>query len=266
MSLAEPVRHDGLTFNCRVDGTSGEWIVFSNSILTDLSIWDSQVEALRDRYRILRYDQRGHGGTDVPAGPCTFDQLGGDALALMDHFGVGRCTFVGLSMGVPTTLGVYASQPERIRRLVLCDGQAATAATGAATWEERIADAETEGMEAVADATVARWFAPGFAQKGGADGVRRGIAAMKAAGFAACARALQNYQFAHVLETIAVPTLLIAGANDGAMPAGMRKLSERIAGSRFVEIPDAGHIPNVENAEAFNRVLTGFLDQTADGY
>lgn len=264
MSGTEAVRHDGLTFRCQVDGTSGEWIVFSNSIVTDLSIWDSQVEALKDRYRILRYDQRGHGGTDVPPGPCTFDQLGGDARALMDHFGVDRCTFVGLSMGVPTTLSVYASQPERIRRLVLCDGQAATAATGAATWQERIVHAETEGMEAVADATVARWFAPAFAEKGGADRVRRGIAAMQAAGFAACARALQNYQFAHVLETIAVPTLLIAGANDGGMPAGMRKLSERIAGSRFVEIPDAGHIPNVENAAAFNRALMAFLAETAD--
>jgi 3-oxoadipate enol-lactonase len=114
-------------------------------------------------------------------------------------------------------------------------------------------------MEAVADDTVSRWFSDEFVRRGDAEPLRRTIAAMTVQGFETCARALQSYAYGDVLPAIACPTLLVAGSNDGAMPANMAALSKRIAGAHFVEIPGAGHIPNLEKPEAFNRVLLEFL-------
>lgn len=261
MTEVRRVEANGLSFRCRLDGDGRDapWVVFSNSLVTDLSVWDDQAAALSRQFRVLRYDQRGHGGTGVPDGPCDFEQLGGDLLALLDHFRIGRCRFVGLSMGVPTGLQLLSRAPDRVERMVLCDGQAATAAGGAAAWDERIQAARAGGMAALADATVARWFGPEFVADGRADRVRAMIAATPLDGFVACARALQSYDFANVLDTIKAPTLLIVGARDGAMPATMARMGDRIAGAQLIEIADAGHIPNVEQPDTFNRALLGFL-------
>jgi len=255
---------DGAAIACRIDGeqSNGPWIVFSNSLITDLSVWDDQVEVLRQRYRILRYDQRGHGRTGIPPAQPTFGDLAGDVIAVLDHCGIDCCTFVGLSMGTPTGLHLYSRHPQRIERLVFSDGQAATADTGAATWQERIDFARQHGMDAVADRTVKRWFGDGFIASGQAERARRMMAGIPLEGYVACASALQNYDYASVLPTISVPTLLLAGAQDGSMPATMRRMSEIIPGAKMVEIPDAGHIPNYENPRPFNQALLGFLQET----
>lgn len=261
MTESRTISANGLTFRCRVDGDAADapWLMFSNSLGTDLGVWDRQVAALAGRFRILRYDQRGHGGTGVPSGPCDFGQLGADVVALLDHFAVRRCSFVGLSMGVPTGLHLVDRHPDRVERLVLCDGQAATAAGGAEAWAERIRQIRADGMAAFADATVARWFDPAFVAAGKAAQVRAMVAATPADGLVACATALQSYDFTHVLPAIQVPTLLIAGARDGAIPETMAGMQARIAGAGLIVIPDAGHIPNVEQPAAFNDALTGFL-------
>lgn len=261
MTGSRTIEANGLSFRCRVDAGAADapWLVFSNSLGTDLGVWDDQVAALAGRFRILRYDQRGHGGTTVPPGPCDFEQLGADVVALLDRFEIRRCSFVGLSMGVPTGLQLVDRQPDRVERLVLCDGQAATAAGGAEAWGERIRQIRADGMAAFADATVARWFDPTFVRAGRADKVRAMVATTPADGFVACATALQAYDFTHVLPAIRVPTLLIAGARDGAMPETMAAMRRQIAGARLTVIPDAGHIPNVEQPDAFNAVLAGFL-------
>ena len=260
MSGTNTFTRDGVSIRFQVDGREGApWIVFSNSICTDLSLWEGQAAALAPNFRVLRYDQRGHGGSSVPSAPCTFEQLGGDVAALLDHLGIARCTFVGLSMGVPTGLQLYKDQPQRIERLVLCDGQAATAPAGAAGWEERIEMARREGMSAFADATVGRWFTSDQVKDGRADVVRRMIAETPFAGFEACARALQNYAYADVLPRIAVPTLLIAGKDDGKMPETMARMRDAISGSQFVEIASAGHIPGIAQPSVFNRALLGYL-------
>jgi len=257
----EWVEHDRLRFKCKVDGAGGDapWIVFSNSLLTDLGIWDAQVAALADRYRILRYDQRGHGGTSVPSTPCSFDQLGADMIALMDHFNIERATLVGLSMGVTTGLQVYGKHPERIERLVLADGQAATAEGGYATWESRIAEAQRLGMAGLAEITMTRWFSESFRAGNGAARALAAASATPLEGFIACARALQAYDFNAVLPQINVPTLMMAGANDGQMPNTMRQMCSRIDGAVMHIIPDAGHIPNFEQADRFNSHLMEFL-------
>jgi len=261
MSAINTFTRNGVAIRYAVDGRDGApWIVFSNSICTDLSLWAGQAAVLASQFRVLRYDQRGHGGSSVPPAPCTFEQLGGDVAALLDHLGIKTCTFVGLSMGVPTGLQLYKQQPQRIERLVLCDGQAATAPGGAAGWEERIEMARRDGMKAFADATVGRWFSSDQVNGSRADGVRRMIAETPFAGFEACARALQNYAYADVLPRIAVPTLLIAGKDDGKMPETMARMRDAIAGAQLVEIAAAGHIPNIAQPDAFNRALTAFLN------
>lgn len=261
----QTVDHDGLTFNCRLDGALADdgapWVMFANSMLTDHTVWDAQVAVLKDNHRILRYDQRGHGKTNVPANPCTIGQLGDDALALMNAFGIGSCTFVGLSMGVPTALHVVSQAPDRIARLVLSDGQSHTQPGGAATWQERIDHAVASGPEGLAAATVARWFGSSFIAAGGAEKVRAAAAAMKVVGYIACARALQDYDYADVLGRISVPTLITVGANDGNMPVSMKAMCDAIPGAVMHVIPDAGHIPNVEQADLFNRHLLDFLSK-----
>lgn len=254
------VEHDGLTFRCRLDGREdGPWVVFGNSMLTDVTIWDAQVEALQDRFRILRYDQRGHGKTSTPPGPCDFDQLGGDLLALMDRFGVSSCAYVGLSMGVPTGLHLVGRHPERITKLVFSDGQSMTAPGGAQTWEGRIADARRLGMRGLAEITMERWFSEEFRAAGRHRKALEAAAAMPLEGYVACARALQDYNFSDVLGRILVPTLIMAGANDGTMPVSMRTMCEAIAGASMHIIPDAGHIPNYERPDIFNQHLLDFL-------
>lgn len=253
----------GLSFHGRVDGPDRNvpWLVFSNSILTNLHEWDAQVAELSRDYRILRYDQRGHGKTDVPRAPTNFVELGGDLIALLNHAGITRATLIGHSMGSPTVLEAFSRGPERVERIIIVAGQAATAASGAQTWQERIDFARQSGMDAVADATVARWFVPDFIAADGADNVRRMIASTAVEGFAACATALQSYAYGHVLEKITVPALLIAGARDGAMPQTMAKLAEAMPNARLVQIPGAGHIPNVDRPKEVTAAIRTFLEE-----
>ncbi len=258
----EFVTVSGLRFRCRLEGVPGApWMVFSNSLATDLTVWDPQVAVFASRFRILRYDQRGHGGTTVPSEPATLSRLADDAVALMRHFNVRDSVFVGVSMGAATGFCLAPRYPELIAKLVASDGQAGTAPGGSRVWQERIDAALATGTDALAELTVARWFSarskaedhPAMAT------MRRMVAATPLDGFVACARALQDYDFRATLSAIEQPTLLIAGAEDGAMPQSMRTLAELIPNATFVEIPGAGHIPGLERPDAFNDVVSSFL-------
>ncbi len=236
------------------------WVVFSNSLVTDLTLWDAQAAALAGDYGVLRYDQAGHGRSDLPPGAVDFDGLGADLLAVMDAAGVERAVYTGVSMGVPTGLAAHRAAPERFSALVFSDGQAKTAAGGAAGWAERIAGAEASGMAAFAEATADRWLT----DSAGAE-TRARLAAMIAAtrfeGFRACATALMDYDYADQLPRIACPVLLVAGAEDGAMPVGMAaNLQPAIAGAEMRVIEQAGHVPCFEQPRAFTAILRGFLE------
>lgn len=256
------IEHDGIRFRCRIDGAGdAPWMVLSNSLVTDLTVWDPQVAAFAGRYRILRYDQRGHGGTSVPRQPATVVQLAEDAAALMRAVGVAAAVFGGVSMGAATGFCLAQRHPGLVARLIASDGQAATAPGGAQAWQERIELGQREGMTGYADATMQRWFSRRSRTEGnGAMArVRAMIEATPLEGFVACAHALQDYDFRAGLAAMRQPTLLIAGAEDGPMPAGMRGLAAQIADARFVEIEDAGHIPGIERPAAFNAALEAFL-------
>ena len=157
------IKANGISFHCRVDGRDGApWLVFSNSLATNLSMWDEQAEALRDHFHILRYDQRGHGGTDAPEGAYDFDTLIADAVALFDAFEIKRTHFVGLSMGGMTAVGLAEKHPDRLNRVVACDCGPASTPQSAQQWAERIAIGRANGMEALVEQTIQRWFPAEF--------------------------------------------------------------------------------------------------------
>jgi 3-oxoadipate enol-lactonase len=256
------VEANGIRFRCRIDGRKdAPWLVFSNSLATNLSLWDGQIATFENSFRILRYDQRGHGGTEVPGEPCTFEQLVDDVVALFDALAIRRATFVGVSMGAITALRLAARHAGRLDRIVACDGQWVAPAGARELWEERIAVVQNQGMEALVEPTVRRWFRPEFIAGNPPllEKIRRMIATTPAGGFIACGRALQQFDYRECLPRIAVPTLLLVGAADGAMPEVMREMHQAMPGSNFVEIPKAGHLPNVENPEVFNPTLAKFL-------
>jgi 3-oxoadipate enol-lactonase len=256
------VEANGIRFRCRIDGRKdAPWLVFSNSLATNLSLWDGQIATFENSFRILRYDQRGHGGTEVPGEPCTFEQLVDDVVALFDALAIRRATFVGVSMGAITALRLAARHAGRLDRIVACDGQWVAPAGARELWEERIAVVQNQGMEALVEPTVRRWFRPEFiaGNPPSLEKVRRMIATTPAGGFIACGRALQQYDYRECLPQIGVPTLLLAGAADGTMPEVMREMHRAMPGSNFVEIPNAGHLPNFENPEVFNQTLSKFL-------
>lgn len=253
---------EGTVLRCRIDGPDGApWLLLSNSLMTDMDLWDAQVTAWGDRFRILRYDQRGHGGSGVGDAPVTLERLMADALALLDHFGIATASVCGVSMGAATVLGLAGRHPGRVARVLASDGQARTAPGGAQAWRERIAFARAQGMPAVVAATLPRWFRPGFIEQDG-PAFRRAramMARMTLDGYVAGATALTEYDFEADLPSIRAPVLLVAGAQDGAMPASMRALQHRIPGARFTEIAEAGHLPNLEQPDAFNAAAGGFL-------
>ena len=256
------IEHDGLRFRCRVDGPEGApWMVLSNSLVTDLTVWDAQVAAFEGRYRILRYDQRGHGLTSVPAQPATISQLADDAAALMRAAGATASIFAGVSMGAATGFCLAQRYPDLVARLIASDGQAVTAPGGAQAWGERIEVGRRDGMGAYAEVTMGRWFSARSRTEGNPamPKVRAMIEATPLDGFVACARALQDYDFRPGLSTMRQSTLLIAGAEDGAMPTSMQALVAQMQDARFVEIADAGHIPGIERPQDFNSAVTAFL-------
>ncbi len=253
---------NGITFNCAVEGADGApWLVFSNSLATDLHMWDPQADDLKRSFRILRYDQRGHGATDAPAGRYSFATLVADALALFDALGIARPHFCGLSMGGATALGLAELHPDRVDRVVVCDSPAMSTPAGARQWEERIAVAQTSGMAALEDSTLARWFPPEThaAKPPHLETLRRMIRATPVNGFVGGAAALADHDYNTAVATVTRPVLFIAGSKDGVTPAAMQDMHARLPGSRYVELEGAGHISNLDRPVEFTAAVRAFL-------
>ena len=256
------IKANGITINYQVDGPEGApWIVFSNSLATSTAMWDEQAAALKSNFRVLRYDQRGHGGTEVPAGRYAFDTLLDDALGLLDALGIAKAHFAGLSMGGATALGLAERHPDRLDKVIVCDSPCQSTPQSSQQWEERIAVAQKQGIDALVEPTVGRWFPPDTLAKNPPhlDKVRAMIRATPVNGFIGCAAALADHDYASAVATARRPVLFLVGEKDGATPAAMRKLHEKLAGSRFAELPGAGHISNMDRPAEFNRALQDFL-------
>ena len=259
----ERIDLDDVTLRARVDGPEGApWVVFGNSLVTDLSVWDAQVATLKERYRILRYDQRGHGQSAVGTAPARIEVLGADLVSLLERFGIDSCTYVGLSMGVPTGLAALRERPRAFSSLVFVDGNAKAAATGRAFWEERITLARAVGMERYAEITAERWLGAEALADDRGDRLRAMIAATPIEGMEYGATCLMGYDCADVLPRIDVPLLALAGANDGAMPERMAEVFGALPTGRAAVVEGAGHLPNLEAPAAFDARLVAFLEET----
>ena len=247
-------------FHYRIDGPEGAPVVMlSNSLGTSLSMWDPQIAALAATHRVLRYDSRGHGQSEVTGGPYTIEQLARDALHVMDALGIDRARFCGLSMGGMVGQWLGANAPRRFDKLVLCNTAARIGPPEA--WNARIDAVRNGGMAAIVDAVLARWFTAGFLAQA-TDAVaqtRAMLLATPADGYTASCAAVRDMDLRESAARVAVPTLVIAGMYDVATPvADGRFLADRVKGARYVELA-AAHLSNVEAAPAFSRALIEFL-------
>ncbi len=254
------VEIDGLPFHVRVEGREdAPPLVLGNSLSSDLTMWDPQVPALIERFRVIRYDHRGHGRSAAPAGPYSMDRLGRDALGVMDALGVARARWCGLSMGGMTGMWLLAHAPHRIERAVLANTAAHMGPPE--LWNGRIRTATRGGLEALVEATIARWFKPGFPERA-PDLIARVhamILATPVAGYQGCCAAIRDMDQRESIRAVQAPVLVIIGAHDPATtPAAGHLIAERIPGARSVTL-DAAHLANLEQPEAFTRAVVEFL-------
>jgi len=240
-------------------------VVLGSSLGTAAEMWRPQLPALAARLRVIRYDHRGHGGSPVDDRPCEIADLGRDVLALLDRLGIERASFGGFSLGGMVAIWLGANASDRVDRLVLC----CTAAhmPPASAWAERAAAVRAAGTtEVVADAVVARWLTPGFAERRPdlVEWLRGMLVATPAAGYAACCGAIERMDMRADLERIAAPTLVVSAAEDPATPPEhQRRLAAGIRGARLEPIAGAAHLAGVERTEQVNRLMLEHLEQAA---
>jgi 3-oxoadipate enol-lactonase len=239
----------------RLDGPDdAPVLVLSNSIGTTLELWDAQVPAFAGSFRVLRYDQLGHGRSDVPPGPYTVEILARELLGLLDELGVDRFSFCGLSLGGTVGMWLGANAGDRIDRLVLAG---TSPHWPPEMWIERAKLVRAEGLEPIADATMGRWFTPAF---DGTAAFREVFASTPAEGYAACCDALRDWDFRADLGSVSVPTRVLVGADDPATPPETAQLiADGIPGAGLTVIPNAAHLLNVEQPAEFDAAVLAHL-------
>jgi 3-oxoadipate enol-lactonase len=236
-------------------------LAFSNSLGTTGEMWDEQAAALSDRFRILRYEARGHGDSPAPAGPYSVAELGGDVVALLDRLGIESVSFCGLSIGGITGMWLGANAPERIEALAICCTGAQL--PPAEMWIERAATVRDQGVEAVVEATVERWFTPGFVEGNPAmiERVRSTFLTTDPEGYAGCCEALAEFDMRGELGAVKPPTLVIGGDDDPVgTPERVRELEAGIPAARLVTLPGR-HLVAVEQPELFADALLQHLSE-----
>jgi 3-oxoadipate enol-lactonase/4-carboxymuconolactone decarboxylase len=252
--------HDGARIYWRLDGAADRPVlVLLTSIGTDLGLYDPAVPHLLGAFRLLRIDTRGHGGSDAPAGDYTLDELAGDVLAAMDAAGVARAFVCGISLGGMVAMTLALKAPARIQGLVLA---CTSAAMDAAGWDQRIALIRAEGMAAVTEAVLGRFFSDAFraTHPEAVETVRTGLLGVSIDGYAGCGAAIRDMDLLSRLPGITAPTLVVAGSKDVATPLEGHgdRIVAAIAGARAAMV-DAAHLPCVEAPSAFAGLIGDFL-------
>ena len=235
-------------------------VVFANSLGTDARIWDEVVSRLPDTLGTLLYDKRGHGLSDAPRGPYSIEDHARDLLSLLDHVGIERCALVGLSIGGMIAQAVAAGHPDRVAALVLCDTAARIG--DAATWNARIDTVERQGVDAIGDSVMERWFTPAYRSREPAAvrGWRTMLTRQSPQGYAATCATVRDTDLRTAAATIRVPTLCVVGAQDLSTPPDLvRGTADLIPNARFEIIPEAGHIPCVEQPDALATLILDHL-------
>lgn len=261
------LRINGIHVNYTLDGpASGPVVTLSNSLASNLTMWEPQLSALTSRFRVLRYDTRGHGETEASAGPYTLAALAEDARVLLQALGIARTHFVGLSLGGMIGQLLALEHPALLQSLTLCDTMSRVPTEAKLTWDERIHTAQSQGMEPLVEPTIARWFTAPFREQRNEViyRVRTMIRSTPVAGYTGCCHAIAALNLTERLKAITVPTLIIVGADDHATPvAASRIIHEQIKGSELAILKSAAHLSNLEQPQAFNEALMLFLARVA---
>lgn len=252
---------NGVALHVRENGEpTGNPLVFSNSLGTDLRLWDAILPYLPAGLRIIRYDKRGHGLSDCPPGPCTLEDLVADAEALLEALAVRECVFVGLSVGGLIAQSLAGKRPDLIRAAVLSN--TASRMGDAAMWEDRMKAIREGGLASVAEAVMDRWFGQTFRQCPEVTLWKNMMIRTPQEGYLGCCAAIAAADLTRETAELALPVLGIAGAEDGACPAERTAATVgSIAGARMETIPATGHLPCVEAPQAYAKLLTDFLKE-----
>ncbi|MFM9886557.1 MAG: 3-oxoadipate enol-lactonase [Burkholderiales bacterium] len=255
------INANGIEMSYQLDGPAdAPVLMLSNSLLTDYGMWDLQVPAFSAKYRLLRYDTRGHGGTSATPGPYTIDLLATDALALLDALRIDRVHFLGLSMGGMIAQCLAAKHGSRLKSVVLCD--TACHLPPESAWDDRIALAQSKGTSAFIKPMTERWLTQPYRESHPAQLEKMGamIARTAVDGLVGCAHAIKKMNQASILSAIKMPTLIVVGEQDVGTPVSAAEFLHReIAGSKLEVIKNAGHLPNIEQTDLFNRTVLDFL-------
>lgn len=254
------IQIDDIRMHYRTEGDPNRpCVVLSNSLGTDLSMWDAQADALARDFYVLRYDTRGHGQSERGNTPLTLDRLGRDVVQLLDAMAISRAHFCGISMGGMTGQWLGIHQPQRLNKLVVANTAARIGTQDG--WSGRAAQVRAHGMDGVADGAAARWFTPAFIERAAptVDAMIAHLRAQDAEGYAACCDALAQADLRDAIAGISVPTLIIAGAEDPVTTvADGAWMAQHIPGAKLDTVP-ASHLSNIEAAPQFNHTLLQFL-------
>lgn len=239
-------------------------VLMTHSIMASSMMWERQAALLAQHgYRAIAIDTRGHGGSDAGQPSCSMDDLVADTVAVMDALKLDRAHYIGLSLGGMSGFGLGINHGQRLLSMVLCDCRADAPAPFAALWDDRIAAAQAGGAQALAGATAERWFGREFLDRNPdiAARFRSTIAATTTDGFVACARAIQGLNYLADVARITVPVTLLVGSKDLPLPDAMKDIQGRIAGSKLEIIDNAGHLPNIDQPDAFDAALLRHFSQ-----
>jgi len=250
---------DDLHLHWREDGDpTGAPVVFANSLGTDLRLWDRVIPLMPPGLRLIRYDKRGHGLSACPPGPYAMGALVRDVERLLDLLQVKNCVFVGLSIGGMIAQGLAVKRLDLVRAMVISNSAAKIGTPE--MWQQRIDTIRDGGIEAIADPTMERWFSKPFRDTPELKGWRAMLTRQPVEGYTGCCAAISGTDFYTPTSGLTLPTLAIAGSDDGSTPPDLvRETAELVKGSRFHLIRGAGHLPCVEKPEEYAEVLAGFL-------
>jgi 3-oxoadipate enol-lactonase len=257
------IKVNGININYELTGPRGAPVVMlSHSLACSLVMWQPQMAVLEAAFRVLRFDTRGHGDSEAPPGAYSLEQLAADAVGLLDALKIETVHFVGLSMGGMIGQCLALDYSDRLKSLALCDTAAIMPAETQPIWQQRIDAAGETGMAGQVDETLERWFRPEFLQLNPpeVDMIRRQILATPPAGYIGCCEAIRRLNYLERLAAIGLPTLIMVGEEDPGTPvAASEAMHACISGSKLVILPEARHLSNIEQAEAFNAALLDFL-------
>ena len=250
--------------NYRIDGSQNtDWIILSNSLGANLNMWSDQIPLLSSKFRVLRYDTRGHGESSTPIGRYTFDDLLFDVMQLMDHFEIESTAFIGLSMGGMTGLGLGLQFPQRFNKIVCADARADAPDVFRNMWDDRISKVQDGGLHAIVDGTIQSWFTSDWVERNPSRvaEIKDMVLSNDAEGYVSCCYALKELDYLKDLPRLTVPVLYVGGDQDkGASPEVMSKMADATPNATYVKIRDAAHVANINASEPFNAAIQNFLD------